>query len=293
MCIRDRDTGIANNPGISISGLDIGTANYPFGGSISTGAILRQVGNSDITWETSETTNLGFEIELLNNNLFFSAEYFKITTNDLIGQDFSLINDLSIDASAPFVNLGSIENKGFDFALGYANKTNSGFSYGIEGTLSTYDNEVTDLVSAFQVGAGVPFAGSSANRTQVGQPLGSFFGREVDGIYRSAAEVAAGPDQGFEDPEDGIGRLRYVDQLTPTFDANGEMILDGNGVLAFDGVINDDDRTFIGSPHPDFVYGINLKAGYKGFDLSAFFNGSQGNDIYLSLIHISEPTRPY
>lgn len=278
----NQDTGIANNPGISISGLDIGTANYPFGGSISTGAILRQVGNSDITWETSETTNLGFEIELLNNNLFFSAEYFKITTNDLIGQDFSLINDLSIDASAPFVNLGSIENKGFDFALGYANKTNSGFSYGIEGTLSTYDNEVTDLVSAFQVGAGVPFAGSSANRTQVGQPLGSFFGREVDGIYRSAAEVAAGPDQGFEDPEDGIGRLRYVDQLTPTFDADGEMILDGNGdpVLAFDGVINDDDRTFIGSPHPDFVYGINLKAGYKGFDLSAFFNGSQGNDIY-------------
>jgi TonB-linked SusC/RagA family outer membrane protein len=257
----NQDTGIANNPGISISGLDIATANYPFGGSIATGAILRQVGNSAITWETSETSNIGLELGLLNNDLLFAVEYFRITTKDLIGQDFSLINDLSIDAQAPFVNLGSIVNKGFDFSLSYEKETNSGFSYGFDATLSTYTNEVTELVSAFQVGDAIPFAGSSANRTEVGQPVGSFFGREVDGIYRTEAEVTAGPDQGFENAADGVGRLRYVDQ---------------NG----DGLINDDDRTFIGSPHPDFVYGINLKGGYKGFDVSAFFNGSQGNEIY-------------
>ena len=257
----NQDTGNANNPGISISGLDIGTANYPFGGSIATGAILRQVGNANITWETSETSNIGIEVGMLDNDLTFSAEYFNIATKDLIAQDFSLINDLSIDAQAPFVNLGSVVNKGFDFGLSYNNETSSGFFYGIDATLSTYKNEVTELVSDFQVGDAVPFAGSSANRTEVGQALGSFFGREVDGIYRNAAEVAAGPDQGFENPADGIGRLRYVDQ---------------NG----DGLIDDDDRTFIGSPHPDFVYGINLKGGYKGFDISAFFNGSQGNEIY-------------
>jgi len=257
----NQDTGNANNPGISISGLDINTANFPFGGSTATGAILRQVGNSNITWETSVTTNFGVELGLLNNALTFSAEYFNIETQDLIGQDFSLINDLSIDAAAPFVNLGSITNKGFDFALGYGGVTRSGFSYGVDATLSTYNNEVTELVSAFQVGDGVPFAGSSANRTAVGQPLASFFGREVDGIYTSAAEVAAGPDQGFEDDASGIGRLRYVDQNN-------------------DGVINDDDRTFIGSPHPDFVYGVNLNAGFKGVDISAFFSGVQGNEIY-------------
>ncbi len=257
----NQDTGNANNPGITISGLDIGTANYPFGGSVATGAILRQVGNPNITWETSETSNVGFELGLLNNDLTFSAEYFVIKTKDLIGQDLSLINDLSIDAQAPFVNLGSITNKGFDFSLSYAKATNSGFTYGIDATLSTYNNEVTDLVSAFQVGAGVPFAGSSANRTTVGQPLAAFFGREVDGIYRTAAEVAAGPDQGFANDAEGIGRLRYVDQNN-------------------DGIINDDDRTFIGSPHPDFVYGFNLNAAYKGFDISAFFAGVSGNEIY-------------
>ena len=108
----------------------------------------------------------------------------------------------------------------------------------------------------------IPFSGTSANRTQVGQPIASFYGRVVDGIYRSEAEVTAGPDQGFATPADGVGRLRYRD-------------------LNNDGVITDEfDRGIIGSPHPDFVYGVNLSAAYKGFDISAFISGVQGNDIY-------------
>ena len=249
------------NPAISISSLDNQFANFPFNGNVSTGAILSSVGNPNLTWETSETTNFGFEIGLFDSKLFFSAEYFNIETEDLIAQDLSVINDLAIDANAPFVNIGAIENNGFDFSLSYDNDTDSGFSYGVDATLSTFNNEVTELVSAFQTGNIIPFTGTSANRTQVGQPIASFFGRVVDGIYRNEAEVAAGPDQGFADAAEGVGRFRYVD-------------------INNDGVINDDDRTFIGSPHADFSYGVNLRAAYKGFDISAFISGVSGNDIY-------------
>ncbi len=249
------------NPAQTISVLNDQFANFPFNGNVNTGAILNSVGNPALTWETSITTNFGVELGLFNSGLYFSAEYFNIRTEDLIAQDFSVINDLAIDASAPFVNIGSIENNGFDFSLGYGNDTKSGFSYGIDATLSTFSNEVTELVSAFQTGNIIPFSGTSANRTQVGQPIGSFFGRLVDGIYRTEAEVAAGPNQGFADAADGVGRLRYVD-------------------INDDGVINDDDRTFIGSPHADFTFGVNLNAAYKGFDISAFFSGVSGNEIY-------------
>ena len=249
------------NPSINISSLNLANANYPFNGNLTTGAILASVGNPNLTWETSETLNIGLELGMLENRLTFSAEYFTIETKNLIAQDFSLINDTAIDAAAPFVNIGAIENKGFDFSVGYHNETDSGFTFGIDATLSTYKNEVTDLVSAFQVGDGIPFTGTTANRTTVGQPIASFYGRIAEGIYRTEAEVAAGPDQGFATDADGVGRLRYRD-------------LDGNNI------IDDSDRTFIGSPHPDITYGVNLSASYKNFDISAFISGVSGNEIY-------------
>ncbi|MEP5446743.1 MAG: hypothetical protein ABJP99_20925, partial [Ekhidna sp.] len=92
-------------------------------------------------------------------------------------------------------------------------------------------------------------------------PISSFYGRVVEGIFASPEEVAAAADQGFASPEDGVGRFQYRD-------------------ITGDGVINDDDRTFIGNPHPDFTYGVNLTMGYKGFDMSAFFQGTQGNEIF-------------
>ncbi len=251
----------ASNPTINISNLNNQLADFPFDGAggIQTGALLSQVGNPDLTWEISESFNVGFELGLFDNALNFSIEYFNITTDDLIAPDLTVIGDTAIDASAPFVNLGSVENKGFDFSVSYGNETKSGFRYGIDVNLSRFDNEVTELASEFQSGAG--FRGGTITRTQVGQPLSSFFGRVADGIYRSEAEVAAGPDQGFASDAAGVGRLRYRD-------LNG------------DNVINDDDRDFIGSPHPDFSFGINLTGAYKNWDISAFFSGTVGNDIY-------------
>lgn len=251
----------ASNPTQNISSLNNQLADFAFqgGGGATSGALLTQVGNPDLTWETSETFNVGAELGFFDNALSLSVEYFQLTTNDLIAQDFTIIGDTSIDATPPFVNLGSVENTGVDFSIAYDKQVSTDFSFGAAFNLSTFRNEVTALASEFQSGSG--FRTGVFNRTQVGQPIGAFFGRVADGIYRSEAEVAAGPDQGFPNDAAGVGRLRYRD-------LNG------------DNVINDDDRDFIGNPHPDFIVGLNLNANFKNWDFSAFFSGQLGNDIY-------------
>lgn len=253
-----------DNPTVNFSILSEQYANYAYNGSaagITQGAILSAAGNPNLKWETSETTNFGIEMGFFDNKLNFSAEYFTITTKDLINQDGSLYSSTALDAAPPYVNLGSFRNKGVDATLSYSNQTDSGFNYGIDVNFSHYKNEVLDLISAFQTGFGGFRTTGTVTRTQEGQPISSFYGRIVDGIFASEAEVANAPSQGFATNADGVGRFRYRD-------ING------------DGTINDDDRTFIGSPHPDFTYGVNLRMAYKGFDMSAFFQGSQGNDIF-------------
>jgi len=249
------------NPTQNISILSEEFGNYVFNGSsATTGAILSQVGNPDLKWETSRSTNIGIDLGMFNEKLTFTFEYFKITTDDLITRDFTLIPTTGPDASAPFVNVGSVENTGFDITFGWHDQFDSGFSYGIQANLSHYKNEVTDLISAFQTGQS--FRGGPITRTQVGQPISSFYGRIVEGVFKDEAEVAASPDQGFVTDADGVGRFKYRD-------------IDGDGFIT-----DANDRTFIGSPHPDFTYGINLTAGYLGFDMSMFFSGVSGNEIY-------------
>lgn len=235
----------AANPTINIYNLNEALANYPFdgnAGSIMTGALLASVGNPNLKWETSVTTNFGVELSMLNSRLNVSAEYFKIETRDLITRDFGLISSTAIDAGAPFVNLGDVENKGFDFAVSYGDETDSGFSYDLSFNLSHYKNEVTNLINGAAVAGRGDLRNGAVTRTEVGDEMSYFYGRVVEGL-----------------------------------DSNGRMIFaDVNG----DGTVNDEDRTKIGSPHPDFTYGFNASLAYKGFDAQIFFTGSQGNDVY-------------
>ena len=231
-----------SNPTLNISSLNEQFADYALNGTaISQGALLTSVGNPNLRWETSTTTNVGIELGFLDNLIDLDFEYFNIETNGLISPDNSLISTTAIDAAAPLVNIGSVTNKGFDASIRIKDKFNSGFSYDINANVSTYRNEVTELVSDFQLGF-EGFRGGAITRTQVGDPLSVFFGREIIGFSDS-------------------GRFEYRD-------------------VNNDGEIDDDDRTIIGSPHPDFTYGFNLNVGYKGFDISTFVQGSQGNDIY-------------
>lgn len=251
-----------NNPTINIASLNNQYADYYFdgGSSLTTGAVLSQVGNSDLKWETSVTTNFGVDVGLFDNKLNVSLDVYNIETNDLITFNNNLISTTAIDANPPLVNLGSVKNTGFELSVGYNNTTDSGWSYGMSANLSRNKNEVTELISEFQPGTSLRGSGV-VTRTTVGQPISSFYGRVVEGIFSTEAEVAAHADQGFTAPADGLGRFKYKD-------ING------------DGSINDDDREYLGSPHPDFTYGLNLSSAYKGIDFSLFFTGSQGNEVF-------------
>ena len=229
------------NAYLNILSGDENLANYPINGnSVAEGAILSAFGNPNIRWETSENTNAGIELGLLDNKLTVEFEYFNNKTIDLITPNTGGVTTTALDANADFVNQGDISNKGFDLSLGYGDETESGFSYGISANISHYKNEVLSLSGQL---SGNGFRPGVLTRSDVGQPLSSFFGLEVTGF-------------------DSNGRFTYADT-------------DGDGTVDFEA-----DRTYIGSPHPDFTYGINLNVGYKGFDLSAFMNGSQGNEIY-------------
>lgn len=234
----------ASNPDVNISALSEDTAFYSFTGArgnVSTGAALTSVGNPNLTWETSVTQNLGIDFSMLNSKLSGSFELFKNTTKDLIVRDNSVISTTAIDAGAPFVNLGEVQNTGADVSLNYSNETNSGLKYNFNLNISSYKNEVLSLVNdtpAF----GDNFREGSVTRTAVGEPISHFYGKPHDGLTST-------------------GRLNFID-------SNG------------DGVTNDSDRTIIGNPHPDYTFGLNMNFAYENWDLSLFLNGSQGNEIY-------------
>ncbi len=174
-----------------------------------------------------------------------------------------LVAGLPAVTTAPVVNIGEMENRGFDLSISYGNYSKGGaVKYDITANVSAYKNELVafndESAESFP---GDVYRGSSFTRTDVGNPISYFYGLDVIGIFQNETEVANSPDQGFATNADGVGRFRYRD-------------VDG------DGDIDADDRTNLGSPHPDFVFGLNAYVEYKNFDISLFVTGSQGNEIY-------------
>jgi TonB-linked SusC/RagA family outer membrane protein len=233
------------NPTINQNRLSPSLANYAFNGnagSIVTGALLSDIGNPNLKWETSENFNVGFEADFLDSKFNLSWEYYIIKTNDFIVQDLFQNPTTGIDANAPYVNLGSAKNTGFDLSASYGDQVSEDFSFNVSANLSHYKNEITSLVNDVATPGRGDLRNGAVTRTEVGEEMSYFYGRKVTGL-----------------------------------DNNGRMVFeDVNG----DGVVDDSDKTKIGSPHPDFVYGININLKYKGFDAQVFFNGSQGNDLY-------------
>lgn len=250
------------NPTLSLSQLNDQNAFYTFTGTgLDVGAAVTSLGNADLTWETSSQFNVGADMSFLDNKLSLTMDYFSIDTKDMLLNP-PLPSTGSV-ATPPYKNIGEMNNSGFEIQLGYADKAMGGdFTYDISFNLSTYKNEVTRIDAP----EGTAFLGdvqrgATLTRTNEGNPVSHFYGREVIGIFQDEAEVAAHADQGFATDAEGVGRFKYRD-------------VDGSGD------ITDADRTVIGSPHPDFTFGFNAYLKYKGFDFSLFFNGSQGNDIY-------------
>lgn len=199
----------------------------------------------DLGWEHLKSYEFGFESMMLNRRLSFDATYYNKKTEDLLNYVPGNPNF--------FLNAGSIESKGFEFALGWKDNFSEKFSYYFNGNLSTAKTKVLNtLESGYQV-----FYGPSIYKE--GLPMGAFYGYIVDGLYQSYADILGSPASTIGDVAPGDFKYR---------DVNG------------DGKITPDDRTVIGDPTPDFTYGFSVGTDYKGFYLNADFYGVYGNEVF-------------
>ncbi|MEL7123078.1 MAG: TonB-dependent receptor, partial [Bacteroidota bacterium] len=219
-------------------------------GPIGAGVSATQVGNPDLKWEQSFQTNLGLDVALFNYRINFTVDIYEKETSDLLLQTVQP-SVLGEAGRTLFFNAGDMTNRGIDLSLGYNSNNSGDFNWGVNFVFSAYENEVTNLNDSEDfILEGVSFTG-------VGNPIGSYFGFIADGIFRTPEEVAVHAEQAGK----GLGNIRYRD-------LNG------------DGLIDQEDRTIIGNPHPDFIYGIGFNVDYKAWSLNVFFDGRYGNDMY-------------
>ncbi len=245
------------------------SAIYPFGNSLTAGpaSSIQRLGNRELEWETTKQMNVGLDLGLVNNKFTLSAEYFNRKTDNLI-LSVPLPPSLGFITSSVSQNVGAMTNSGVELQLGYNDRVGD-FRWNASANFAAIRNKVTRLadgVTNIEAGADNDFGAENITRTEVGQAIQSFYGYVVDGIFQNAAEVSAHAKQ-----RDGTapGDLKFRD-------------------LNKDGVIDVNDREFLGSFLPKYTYAVNLGANYHNFDLSVFFQGVQGNKIFNATRVITE-----
>jgi TonB-linked SusC/RagA family outer membrane protein len=248
---------IGNYPWASIIGRGY---NYAFGAPpvSNPGYTISSRGNENVKWESSTQADVGIDLGIWKNKLNLTVDYFVKRTSDmLIPIPLPLIGG---SAATPYVNAGKVENKGIEIDLNYVNNDNR-LKYDVSINFATLRNKVLSLASGEPIPGGRIDNGVYATLTTVGQPIGSFYLYEMDGIFQNAAEIIASAYQGnFIRP----GDVRFKD-------------------MNKDGVINEKDRTFLGSAIPKFTYGATANFEYANVDLSIFFQGQYGNKLYLQV----------
>lgn len=268
--------GVSGNdqiPNFAFRALLDGEGNYVIDNVIQTGVAIGRASNPDLKWETTNQFNIGLDLYLFDD-FTVSTNYFIKNTQDLLFQpDVSgLLGTYGPGGFPPFVNAGDVRNQGFELELGYTTKpvNNFIFSASLNGTY--IKNEVLEVPDGVQFipGAGFGVGGTVATRFEEGFPIGYFIGYETDGVFQTQAEIDnAAVVQAGAKP----GDLRFVDQ-------------NGDGKITFG---DDSDRTDLGSPIPDFTFGLNLNGRYKGFDISANFYAAIGQEIIRNF----ERSQPY
>ena len=219
-----------------------------FGGQNTPGISIPYLANADVKWEKSTQTDIGVDMNLLNNSLGVTVDYFdKLNSGVLIPVGTPAYTGYASAAA----NIGSVKNTGVELLVLYRQNYSNGFAWNVSFNIGTDKNDVTSLGLD-----GQPISGGNIGyifndpitRTAVGHPIASFYGYELGHI-----------------------------------DANGNFVFkDLNG----DGKIDANDETYLGSPFPNFTYGATLGASYKGFDVSTFLYGSQGNKIYNATVRL-------
>lgn len=226
---------------------------YPLGdGNTAPGVSIEALSNSDLRWERTQMLNVGADVGFFNQALTFAAEYYQNTTEDILLQ-ISLPGSYGF-AGDPRANTGEVQTSGFEFTAGYQSRGTGDLSWGVDANFSTSNNEV------ISTGIGNPITGATwqqaegtATRIAEGNPIWYFWGWKTDGLFQQGDSFSAQPDA-------QPGDVRFVD-------VNG------------DGTIDTDDRTMIGSPYPDFYYGLSGNMTWKGVDLGVTLQGAAGHQI--------------
>ena len=239
------------NPKVISTGVTSGITNSGYGGTAG-----GKPGNKSLTWETTQTTNVGVDFSLFQNKLSFTADWFLKDNTGMLMQ--STVPDY-LGITGPDINGGKIANHGLEFELGYR-KSEGDFTYDFSANLTFIKTKVNELDKPnFSNYIG----DEAASRTLQGGGIADFWGYQTDGIFRSNTELAKGPyQQGAK-----VGDIRFKD-------------VDG------DGSITVNDQTVLGSPLPKFTFGLTSNFYYKNFDVNIFIQGSQGNKIYNSLYRV-------
>jgi TonB-linked SusC/RagA family outer membrane protein len=218
-------------------------------------------GNPDLKWESTAQTNIGLEVGLFDDRLTGEFDLYRRVTEDILVELSTPGHLGNGQGQRVRYNAASVLNRGFEFTLGWRGQAGEDFNYRIGLLGSTIHNEVLSVggnsgVDSVLIG-GFLGDGRPATLSRVGLPIGAFYGYQTDGVFQTPEELNAYP----HDSQAGPGDLRFVD-------VNG------------DGVINGLDRTFIGSPIPEFIFGFNFEMQYKAFDFSLDLQGQAGNKIF-------------
>ncbi|MBK7172090.1 MAG: TonB-dependent receptor [Bacteroidales bacterium] len=272
-------SGAPNPPYTSLISIWPGPAGF---GSVNGYATnyLYGIANPDLSWEKVITSNIGFDMSFLKERIDLTVELYKKTTSNMLlfttGPTFLGIGSAWNDLKAPIGNVGKMTNKGVDLSLTTQNFIKGDFNWSTTLIFSKYKNTLDKLLNeSSSLTGSVYYTGYNITYTAPGHPVGSFYGLVSDGIIRTQDELDASlPQFGYSKDETHtwLGDVRYKD-------INGK---DENGKLTgeADGIIDEADMTYIGSPIPDFTFGFTNTLSYKNFDMSIFIQGSQGAEIF-------------
>ena len=219
--------------------------------------------NEDVTWETSEQLNIGLDARFLNSRLGLTFDWYAKKTKDWLVQAPILA---VYGLNAPYVNGGDVKNTGFELGLTWNDRIGKDFSYGAGVNFAYNKNKVTRIANSEGIihgPANVLLQGATEiYRAEVGQPIGYFYGMKTAGVFQNQTQI----DQWLQ---------TYTDEIHGTPKPGDLIYVDTTG----DNIVNLDDRTKIGDPHPDCTLGFNVHAEYKGFDFSVTGNGSFGQQV--------------
>lgn len=245
-------------------GLLDGEATYVFDGQLVNGFAIGALPNPDIKWETAKKFDVGMDLSMFNKKVDVTADYFIDTRADLLISNIpvsGILGTYGPGGQNPVANAGTVRNSGFELGINFKEKIGEEFNINVNYNVTFIKNEVLKVDNGTGFIDGGQFGlNQTATRMEAGQPIGSFFGYQTDGLFQNQAEVDMHPSQIALGANAQPGDIRFVD-------VNG------------DGVIDANDRTYIGDPIPDATMGLNLQLEYKGFDFVAYAFASLGNDM--------------